>query len=144
MNAVVSTKVMDWTKYSLDEWLSQYGAYIQTCRMRGGSAPNDLGINQIYWLVCESIGEVKRKDQVICMIDDYEAEQVRKLIYDVKTSERICKSAKVAVSLFIEKHVRGLSLDQMVREFALSRSSINNMVYAGKYYLAGHDKRLVI
>lgn len=144
MNAAVNTKVMDWSKYTLDEWLKQYGAYIQLCRMRGGSAPNDLGINQIYWLICESIGEVKRKDQAICMIDDYEAEQVRKLIYDVKTSERICKSAKVAVSLFIEKNVRGLSLDQMVREFALSRSSINNMVYAGKYYLAGHDKRLRI
>ena len=102
MNAAVNKKVMDWSKYSLDEWLKQYGAYIQLCRMRGGSDPNDLGINQIYWLICESIGEVKRKDQAICMIDDYEAEQVRKLIYDVKTSERICKSAKVAVSLFIE------------------------------------------
>ena len=144
MNAAVNTKVMDWSKYSLDEWLKQYGAYIQLCRMRGGSDPNDLGINQIYWLICESIGEVKRKDQAICMIDDYEAEQVRKLIYDVKTSERICKSAKVAVSLFIEKNVRGLSLSQMESEFILSRSSINNMIYAGKFYLAGHDKRLKI
>ena len=144
MNAAVNTKVMDWSKYSIEEWLKQYGAYIQTCRMRGGSAPNDLGINQIYWLVRESIGEVKRKDQVICMIDDYEAEQVRKLIYNVKTSERICKSAKVAVSLFIEKNVRGLSLSQMEREFKLSKSSINNMVYCGKYYLCGHDKRLKI
>ncbi|WP_034680762.1 hypothetical protein [Acinetobacter sp. 983759] len=142
MNAAVKTQVMDWSKHTIEEWLKQYGAYIQTCRMRGGSAPNDLGINQIYWLVCESIGEVKRKDQAICMIDDYEAEQVRKLIYDVKTSERICKSAKVAVSLFIEKNVRGMSLSQMEKEFALSRSSINNMVFAGSYYLAGHDKRL--
>ena len=37
MNAAVNTKVMDWAKYSLDEWLKQYGAYIQLCRMRGGS-----------------------------------------------------------------------------------------------------------
>ena len=36
MNAVVSTKVMDWTKYTLDEWLSQYGAFISINRMRGG------------------------------------------------------------------------------------------------------------
>lgn len=144
MNAMVKAEVMNWDRFSIEGWLKQYGAYIQTCRMRGGSTPNDLGINQIYWLVCESIGEVKRKDQAICMIDDYEAEQVRKLIYDVKTSERICKSAKVAVSLFIEKHVRGLSLSQMESEFILSRSSINNMIYAGKFYLAGHDKRLKI
>lgn len=144
MNAAVKTQVMDWAKYTIDGWLEQFGAYVQTCRMRGGSAPDDLGINQIYWLVCESTGEVKRKDQAICMINDYEAEQVRKLIYDVKTSERICKSAKVAVSLFIEKHVRGMSLSQMESEFILSRSSINNMIYAGKFYLAGHDKRLKI
>ena len=135
---------MNWSKFTAEDWLKQYGAYIQTCRMRGGSAPNDLGINQIYWLVCESIGEVKRKDQAICVIDDYEAEQVRKLIYDVKTSERICKTAKVAVSLFIEKNVRGMSLDQMVKEFTMSRSSINNMTFAGKFYLCGHDKRLKI
>ena len=110
MNAAVNTKVMDWSKYTIDGWLEQFGAWCETVRMKGGSDPNDLGINQIYWLICESIGEVKRKDQAICMIDDYEAEQVRKLIHDVKTSERICKSAKVAVSLFIEKNVRGLSL----------------------------------
>ena len=78
------------------------------------------------------------------LISDDEAEEIRKLIIDIQFSDRICQSAKVAVRLFIEKNVRGLSLDQMVREFALSRSSINNMIYAGKFYLAGHDKRLKI
>ena len=63
------------------------------------------------------------------------------MIIEVREADDICESAKVAVALFFEKNIRGMSLDQMGREFALSRSSINNMVYAGKYYLAGRDKK---
>ncbi|MHA3082146.1 hypothetical protein ACX1NX_02975 [Acinetobacter sp. ANC 5383] len=145
MNAVAKTQVMDWSKHTVEEWLKQYGAYIQLCRMKSGNEPDSLGINQIYWLICENNkGVAPRKDQIICKIGDFEAEQVRKLIIEIRSSKIICDSAKAAVQLFIEKNVRGLSLDQMVREFTLSRSSINNMIYAGKFYLAGHDKRLKI
>ena len=113
--------------------------------MKSGNMPDSLGVNQIYWLICENNKDYgSRKNQIVCNISDDEAEEIRKLIIDIQFSDRICQSAKVAVRLFIEKNVRGLSLDQMVREFALSRSSINNMVYAGKFYLAGHDKRLKI
>ena len=145
MNAAVKTHVMDWSKYTIEELFQQYGAYTQTCRMKSGNMPDNLGINQIYWLICENNKDYgNRKNQIMCSISDDEAEEIRKLIIDIQFSNRICRSAKVAVKLFIEKNVRGLSLDQMVREFTLSRSSINNMVYAGKYYLAGHDKRLRI
>ena len=145
MNAAVNTKVMDWSKYTIEEWLKQYGAYIQTCRMKSGNMPDNLGINQIYWLICENNKDYgSRKNQIMCSISDDEAEEIRKLIIDIQFSNRICHSAKVAVMLFIEKNVRGLSLSQMEREFKLSKSSINNMVYCGKYYLCGHDKRLKI
>ncbi|WP_347472723.1 hypothetical protein ABEF81_08725 [Acinetobacter thermotolerans] len=145
MNAAVKAEVMDWSKFTIEEWLKQYGAYIQISRMKSGHEPDGLHVNQIYWLILENNkGVAPRKDQVICQINDFEAEQVRKLIVDFNKSSSVCESGKRAVQLFIEKNVRGLSLDQMVREFALSRSSINNMVYAGKFYLAGHDKRLKI
>ena len=145
MNAAVNTKVMDWSKYTVEEVFQQYGAYTQICRMKSGNAPDNLGINQIYWMICENNKDYGgRKNQIVCSISDDEAEEIRKLIIDIQFSNRICQSAKVAVMLFIEKNVRGLSLDQMVREFKLSRSSINNMIYAGKFYLAGHDKRLKI
>ncbi len=145
MNAAAKIQVMDWSVFTVEEWLKQYGAYIQTCRMKSGNQPDSLGVNQIYWLICENNkGVAPRKDQVICQINDFEAEQVRKLIVDFNKSSSVCASAKVAVQLFIEKNVRGMSLDQLTREFKLSRSSINNMVYAGKYYVAGHDKRLKI
>ena len=145
MNAAIKKHVMDWAKYTVEELFQQYGAYTQICRMKSGNTPDNLGINQIYWMICENNKDYgSRKNQIVCSISDDEAEEIRKLIIDIQFSNRICQSAKVAVMLFIEKNVRGLSLDQMVREFKLSRSSINNMVYAGKFYLAGHDKRLKI
>ena len=141
----VKTQVMNWSKFTIEEWLKQYGAYIQLCRMKSGNEPDDLGVNQIYWLICENNKDhAPRKGMIRCEIDDFEAEQVRKLIVEVRSTQTICDSAKAAVQLFIEKCVRGMSLDQLDREFSLSRSSINNMIYAGKYYLAGHDKRLRI
>lgn len=145
MNAAIKKHVMDWAKYTVEELFQQYGAYTQICRMKSGNTPDNLGINQIYWMICENNKDYgRRKNQIVCSISDDEAEEIRKLIIDIQFSNRICQSAKVAVMLFIEKNMRGLSLDQMVREFKLSRSSINNMIYAGKFYLAGHDKRLKI
>jgi len=143
MNAAVKAEIMDWGKFTIEEWLKQYGAYVQVSRMKSGHEPDGLHVNQIYWLICENNkGVQSRKDQIICQINDFEAEQVRKLIVDFNKSSLVCASAKVAVQLFIEKNVRGMSLSQMEREFTLSRSSINNMVFAGSYYLVGHDKRL--
>ena len=145
MNAALKTHVMDWSKYTVEEWLNQYGAYIQICRMKSGNMPDSLGVNQIYWLICENNKDYgSRKNQIVCNISDDEAEEIRKLIIDIQFSDRICRSAKMAVLLFVEKSVRGMSLDQLTREFKLSRSSINNMTYAGKFYLGGHDKRLKI
>ena len=145
MNAMVKAEVMNWDRFSIEDWLKQYGAYIQISRMKSGHAPDSLGVNQIYWLILENNkGVAPRKDQVICQISDFEADNIRKLIVDFNKSSSVCASAKVAVQLFIEKNVRGMSLDQMVREFTLGRTSIKSMIYCGKFYLCGHDKRLKI
>lgn len=145
MNAVAKIEVMDWSKFTVDEWLKQYGAYVQTCRMKSGNEPDGLRVNQIYWLICENNKGVQaRKDQVICNISDFEAEQVRKLIVDFNKTSSVCESGKRAVQLFIERNVRGLSDRRMEDEFKLGRNVLRNMIYAGKFYLAGHDKRLRI
>lgn len=144
MNAMVKFEVMDWSKFTAEEWLKQYGAYVQTCRMKSGNTPDTLGVNQIYWLICENNKDAGggRKDKLACVISDYEAEQIRKLIADFKKTTTVCESAKRAVLLFIEKNVRGMSLRQMAAEFCLGKTSIESMVFAGAYYLSGHDKRL--
>ncbi|RLL28838.1 hypothetical protein D9K80_17445 [Acinetobacter cumulans] len=145
MNAAAKIEVMDWSRFTVDEWLKQYGAYVQTCRMKSGNEPDGLRVNQIYWLICENNKGVQaRKDQVICNISDFEAEQVRKLIVDFNKTSSVCESGKRAVQLFIERNVRGLSDRRMEDEFKLGRNVLRNMIYAGKFYLAGHDKRLRI
>ncbi|WP_347454045.1 hypothetical protein [Acinetobacter thermotolerans] len=145
MNAAVKAEVMDWSKFTIEEWLKQYGAYIQISRMKSGHEPDGLHVNQIYWLILENNkGVAPRKDQIICKINDFEAEHVRKLIVDFNKSTTVCASAKAAVELFIERNIRGLSDRQMEAEFKLGRNVLRNMIYAGKFYLAGHDKRLRI
>ncbi|MCU4615600.1 hypothetical protein [Acinetobacter lwoffii] len=145
MNAMVKTEVMNWDRFSIEDWLKQYGAYIQISRMKSGHQPDSLGVNQIYWLILENNkGVAPRKDQIICKINDFEAEQVRKLIVDFNKSSSVCESGKRAVQLFVERNVRGLSDRKMEEEFKLGRNVLRNMIYAGKFYLAGHDKRLRI
>ncbi len=145
MNAMVKTEVMNWDRFSIEDWLKQYGAYIQISRMKSGNQPDSLGVNQIYWLILENNkGVAPRKNQVICQISDFEAEQVRKLIVDFNKSSSVCESGKRAVQLFVERNVRGLSDRRMEDEFKLGRNVLRNMIYAGKFYLAGHDKRLRI
>ncbi|WP_180086194.1 hypothetical protein [Acinetobacter sp. YH12103] len=145
MNAMVKAEVMNWDRFSIEDWLKQYGAYIQISRMKSGNQPDSLGVNQIYWLILENNkGVAPRKDQVICQINDFEAEQVRKLIVDFNKSSSVCESGKRAVQLFVERNVRGLSDRRMEDEFKLGRNVLRNMIYAGKFYLAGHDKRLRI
>ncbi|WP_312536305.1 hypothetical protein [Acinetobacter variabilis] len=145
MNAAVKAEIMDWGKFTIEDWLKQYGAYIQISRMKSGHQPDSLEVNQIYWLILENNkGVAPRKDQVICQINDFEAEQVRKLIVDFNKSSSVCESGKRAVQLFVERNVRGLSDRKMEEEFKLGRNVLRNMIYAGKFYLAGHDKRLRI
>ena len=145
MNAMVKAEAMNWDRFSIEDWLKQYGAYIQISRMKSGHQPDSLGVNQIYWLILENNkGVAPRKDQVICQINDFEAEQVRKLIVDFNKSSSVCESGKRAVQLFVERNVRGLSDRKMEEEFKLGRNVLRNMIYAGKFYLAGHDKRLRI
>lgn len=145
MNAAIKAEIMDWGKFTIEDWLKQYGAYIQISRMKSGNEPDSLGINQIYWLILENNkGVAPRKDQVICQINDFEAEQVRKLIVEFNKSSSVCESGKRAVQLFVERNVRGLSDRKMEEEFKLGRNVLRNMIYAGKFYLAGHDKRLRI
>ena len=145
MNAATKIQVMDWSKFTAEEWFKQYGAYIQISRMKSGNEPDSLGVNQIYWLICENNkGVAPRKDQIICTISDFEADEVRKWIVDFNKTTTVCDSAKIAVKLFIEKNMRGLSLRQMASEFKLGKTAIDNMSFAGKFYVNGHDKKMRI
>ncbi len=145
MNAMVRIEIMDWSKFTAEDWFKQYGAYVLINRMKSGNEPDSLGVNQIYWMICENNkGVALRKDQIICKISDFEAEEVRKWIVDFKKTSRVCESAKRAVMLFIEKNMRNLSDRRMEIEFKLGRNCLRSMVSCGAFYVSGHDKRLRI
>ena len=63
-------------------------------------------------------------------------------VEDISETKTICASAKVAVNLFIQKNIRGLSLRCMAEEFRLGKTYLDQMIFAGKYYLNGHNKKL--
>lgn len=145
MGAAMKLKVMDWAKFTLDEWLKQYGAYISISRMKSGHEPDQLETNQIYWLVREANGIQSSKGQTVYLqMSEFEYEQVDKLIYSLRNSKSIQNGMRASIELYLHKFIRGMNLDQMDAEFCLSRSSINNMVYCGRAYILGHDKRLAI
>lgn len=145
MNAAVNTKVMDWTKYTIDGWLEQFGAWCETVRMKGGDLPDGLHINQIYWLMREAGKEIpKGKSYIRCEIEDFEADQVEALLRSVLKSERVEHLAKYAVTCLIRHKVENRSLSEVAMITKQSKAQVNIMVGNARYFLHAHDKRLRI
>lgn len=145
MNAAVNTKVMDWTKYTIDGWLEQFGAWCETVRMKGGDLPDGLHINQIYWLMREAGKEMpKGKAYIRCEIDDFQADQVEALLRSILKSERVEHLAKYALTCLIWHKVENRSLSEVAMLTKQSKAQVNIMVGNARYFLHAHDKRLRI
>lgn len=143
MGVAMKFRTMDWSRFTLDEWLKQYGAYISFSQMIGGHEPNHLETNQIYWLVREAIGEKSSNGKFVYLqIDEFEYEQIDKLVCEFNNSSLIKGSAKVCVRLYLLKTINGWTEEQLSEKFILSKSKLREMAYCGKFYLSGHDKRL--
>lgn len=70
---------MNWHKYTIDEWLEQFGAWCNTCMAKGGNLPDGLHINQIYWLM-RSVEPRVSKYYPRCEISDDEAGEINRLL----------------------------------------------------------------
>lgn len=143
MNAAVNTKVMDWTKYTIDGWLEQFGAWCETVRMKGGDLPDGLHINQIYWLMREAGKELpKGKSYIRCEIDDFEADQVQALLRSLLNSDNTDFTTKFALMCLIKNKVENKGLGKVAQETNQSKAQAAIMVSCARFYIAGHDKRL--
>ncbi|NNP69887.1 hypothetical protein [Acinetobacter sp. Ac_5812] len=143
MNATTINKTMDWSKYTIDGWLEQFGAWCETVRMKGGDLPDGLHINQIYWLLREAGKEMpKSKSFIRCDIDDYEADQVQALIRSLLNSDRTDFTTKFALICLIKNKVENKGLGKVAQETNQSKAQAAIMVNCARFYLAGHDKRL--
>ncbi|WEI20105.1 hypothetical protein PY247_10510 [Acinetobacter proteolyticus] len=145
MNAAVATPVMDWTKYTIDGWLEQFGAWCETVRMKGGDLPDGLHINQIYWLMREADKTPRNsKCYIRCEIDDFQADQVEALLRSILKSERVEHLAKYALTCLIRHKVENRSLSEVAMLTKQSKAQVNIMVGNARYFLHAHDKRLRI
>lgn len=143
MNATV--KIMDWSKYTIDGWLEQFGAWCETARMKGGSLPDGLHINQIYWLIREADKTPRSsKCYIRCEISDFEAEQVQVLLRSIFKSENTDFTTKFALMCLVKNKVENKGLAKVADETNQSKAQAAIMVSCAKFYLSGHDKRLRI
>ncbi|MCU4539316.1 hypothetical protein [Acinetobacter bereziniae] len=143
MNAAV--RIMDWSKYTIDGWLEQFGAWCETARLKGGELPDGLHVNQIYWLIREADKTPRNsKCYIRCEISDFEAEQVQALLRGVFNSENVDFTTKFALMCLVKNKVenRGLSAVASITNQSKAQAAI--MVSCARFYLAGHDKRLRI
>lgn len=136
MNAAVT--IMDWSKYTIDGWLEQFGAWCETARMKGGELPDGLHINQIYWLIREADKTPRSsKCYITCEITDYEAGQVQALLRSVFRSESVDYQAKYAVMCLVKHKVENRSLSAVAGITNQSKGQVNIMVGCARFFLSG-------
>lgn len=145
MNAMVKAEVMDWTKYNIDGWLEQFGAWCETVRMKGGDLPDGLHVNQIYWLIREADKTPRNsKCYIKCEISDFEADQVQELLKGIFKSDAVDYTAKYAVMCLVKHKVENRSLSAVAAITNQSKGQINIMVGNARYFLYGYKKNLRI
>ncbi|MFX5295255.1 hypothetical protein ABTD24_00905 [Acinetobacter baumannii] len=143
MSVAIKTQQMDWSKYTIDGWLEQFGAWCETVRMKGGDLPDGLHINQIYWLMRDADKELpKGKSYIRCEINDFEADQVQSLLRSLLNSVKTDFTTKFALICLIKNKVENKSLGKVAQETNQSKAQAAIMVSCARFYLAGHDKRL--
>ncbi|MDC5191727.1 hypothetical protein [Acinetobacter baumannii] len=143
MSVALKTQQMDWSKYTIDGWLEQFGAWCETVRMKGGDLPDGLHINQIYWLMREADRELpKGKSYIRCEINDFEADQIQALLRSLLKSDKTDFTTKFALICLIKNKVENIGLGKVAQETNQSKAQAAIMVSCARFYLAGHDKRL--
>lgn len=138
MSADLKTQQMDWSKYTIDGWLEQFGAWCETVRMKGGDLPDGLHINQIYWLMREADkGLPKGKSYIRCEINDFEADQIQSILKNVFKSDKCDYATKFAVMCLVKHKVENRSLSSVAAITNQSKGQVNIMVSCARFYLLG-------
>lgn len=136
MNAMVKAQnimqAVDWGKYSLEEWLYQFGAWMNSVSGVCGNSVNPiavamdqaivkrrkfkLGVRKTRQIIADSmLSEEKPKLSrvgVVCEIDDNEARAVQRLILDMQGQSEIMDEWMDAI---ICRYFYGNSWSQMVK-----------------------------
>lgn len=117
---------MNWYKFTLDEWLEQFGAW---CQRQGRVIPNRLETNQIYHLM-QSVNPTPNHDR-LCYISDEEALAINRVL---------CETAKILpleIELTVLNKCHHLSIRDIARIKGLRFNQVLKMIDNVRYYLAG-------
>ena len=143
MNAAV--KVMDWSKYTIDGWLEQFGAHCETVRMKGGDLPDGLHVSQIYWLMREADKTPKNsKVYIRCEMSNFEADQIQGLLKSVFKSNSIDYTAKFALMCLVKHKVENRSLSTVADMTNQSKQMTHTMISCARFFIHSRDNRLKI
>ena len=136
MNAMVKVQnimqAVDWSKHSLEAWLYQFGAWMNSVSGVCGSSVNPiavamdqavvkqrkfkLGVRKTRQIIADSmLSEEKPKltrSNITCLIDDNEARAVQRLILDMQGQSEIMDEWMDAI---ICRYFYGNSWSQMVK-----------------------------
>lgn len=132
MNAAVNhiMQSVDWTRFSLEEWLYQFGAWMHSNSGTCGKSINPIAVamdqavkkrkqqvkgkEQIIadWMASDEITTVKRKG-ITCEITDNEARAVQRLILDMQGKSHILDEWLDAV---IDRYFYGSPISALVNE----------------------------
>ena len=136
MNAMVKVQnimqAVDWGKYSLEEWLYQFGAWMNSVAGTCGKSINPIAVAMDQAVIKQKIAKLteQQKKEIIaahfldsekpkltrsnitCLIDDNEARAVQRLILDMQGQSEIMDEWMDAI---ICRYFYGNSWAQMVR-----------------------------
>lgn len=132
MNAAVNhiMQTVDWTRFSLEEWLYQFGAWMHSNSGTCGKSINPIAVamdqavkkrkqevkgkEQIIadWMASDEITTVKRKG-ITCEITDNEARAVQRLILDMQGKSHVLDGWLDAV---IDRYFYGSPISALVNE----------------------------
>ena len=136
MNAMVKVQnimqVVDWSKHSLEEWLYQFGAWMNSVSGVCGNSVNPIAVAMDQAVVKQKIAKLteQQKKEIIaahfldsekpkltrsnitCLIDDNEARAVQRLILDMQGQSEIMDEWMDAI---ICRYFYGNSWSQMVK-----------------------------
>ena len=132
MNAAVNhiMQSVDWTRFSLEEWLYQFGAWMHSNSGTCGKSINPIAVamdqavkkrkqqvkgkEQIIadWMASDEVTTVKRKG-ITCDITDNEARAVQRLILDMQGKSHVLDEWLDAV---IDRYFYGSPISALVNE----------------------------
>ena len=134
MNAAVNhiMQSVDWTRFSLEEWLYQFGAWMNSVSGVCGNSVNPIAVAMDQAVVKQKIAKLteQQKKEIIaahfldsekpkltrsnitCLIDDNEARAVQRLILDMQGQSEIMDEWMDAI---ICRYFYGNSWSQMVK-----------------------------